>query len=173
MPTLIIARHAKAESSAGSLTDADRPLAIVGRKAATKLGEELAAAGYKPAVALVSPAVRTQQSWKLAAAALPDVELRTIDHLYETDVDGVLEEIAGLGADVNTAIVVGHEPTSSATIAYLAGQGSDTTSLKRNALGLQTGTAAILEFEGDWSSLDRRSARLVTIISGRDANRDV
>ena len=172
MPTLIIARHAKAEAPAAGLADADRPLAIIGRKASAKLGEELAAAGFKPTVALVSPAVRTQQTWKLASPALPDCEARTVDSLYETDVDGVIEVIAGLG-DVDTVIVMGHEPTSSATIAYLAGQGSDTTSLKRNALGLQTGTAAVLEFDGSWADLDARSARLTNIVSGRDVDRDV
>lgn len=172
MPTLIIARHAKAEAPAASLADAERPLAIIGRKASAKLGEEIAAAGLKPSVALVSPAVRTQQTWKLASPALPDCEARTVDSLYETDVDGVLEALAGLG-DIDTVLVMGHEPTSSATVAYLAGQGSDTTALKRNALGLQTGTAAVLEFDGEWADLGARNARLTTIISGRDVDRDV
>lgn len=172
MPTLIIARHAKAEAPATGLADADRPLAIIGRKAAGKLGERVAAAGLTPTLALVSPAVRTQQSWKLAATSLPECEARTVDSLYETDVDGVIEAVADLG-DVDTVIVMGHEPTSSATVAFLAGPGSDTTSLKRNALGLQTGTAAVLEFDGTWADLGSRSARLTTIISGRDADRDV
>lgn len=172
MPTLIIARHAKAEAPAAGLADIDRPLEIIGRKASAKLGEELAAAGVKPTLALVSPAVRTQQTWKLMAPSVPDCEVRTVDSLYETDVEGVLEAVAGLG-DVDSVIVVGHEPTSSATVAFLAGPGSDTTSLKRNALGLQTGTAAVLEFDGQWAGLGSRSARLTTIISGRDVDRDV
>src|SRR5690554_928233 len=120
MPTLIIARHAKAEAPATGLADAERPLAIIGRKASAKLGEELAGAGLQPAVALISPAVRTQQTWKLASPSFTKCEARTVDSLYETDVDGVLEAVAGLG-DVDTVIVVGHEPTSSATVAYLAG----------------------------------------------------
>src|SRR5690554_5500410 len=109
MPTLIIARHAKAEAPGSGLQDSERPLALIGRKASTKLGEEIAAAGLKPTVALVSPAVRTQQTWKLASAAFPDCETRTVEALYETDVDGKLEVVAGL-TGVETAIMVGHEP---------------------------------------------------------------
>lgn len=145
---------------------------MIGRKASAKLGEEIAAAGLKPEVALVSPAVRTQQTWKLASPALPDTQARTVDSLYETDVEGVLEVIADLG-DVETALVMGHEPTSSATVAFLAGPGSDTDALKRNALGLQTGTAAVLEFDGSWSDLGSRTARLTSIVSGRGVDRDV
>lgn len=171
MRTLIIARHAKAEVGASGLADAERPLAMAGRKAATRLGEEIVSAGLEPTVALVSPAVRTQQTWKLASASLPQCDARTVAGLYETDVDGVLSELAGLG-DANTVLVVGHEPTSSATVAFLAGPGSDTTALKRNALGLQTGTAAVLEFDGTWADLGSRSARLTAILSGRDADRD-
>lgn len=166
MRTLIIARHGKAEAPSPALLDTERPLSLVGRKASTKLGEEISAAGFKPSVALVSPAVRTQQTWKLASPAFTDCEARTVDDLYETDVEGVVSHLTDLG-DVDSVIVVGHEPTSSATVAFLAGLGSDTIALKRIALGLRTGTAAVLEFDGEWADLDSRSARLLTVISGR------
>ena len=42
MPTLILARHAKAEAPAPGLQDMDRALALIGRKASTKLGEVIA-----------------------------------------------------------------------------------------------------------------------------------
>ncbi|WP_062377562.1 SixA phosphatase family protein [Demequina pelophila] len=167
MPTLILARHAKAEGPTPGLTDDARPLALIGRKAAARLGEVIAEAGYNPDLALVSPAVRTQQTWKLMEASLAPTSASTIDALYETHVQGVLAELAELG-DVETVIVVGHEPTSSATAAFLAGKGSDTPALKRIAHGIQTGTAAVLEFEGEWDSLKARSARLLTVLSGRD-----
>ena len=167
MPTLIIARHAKAEAPAPGLQDRDRTLALMGRKASTKLGEELAAAGLRPDLALVSPATRTQQTWKLASAALPGTEMRTEDGMYETDVDGLLSVVRTLDAE-GTVILVGHEPTSSAAIAYLSGPGSDTGSLKNIANGLSTGTAAVLEFDGAWAGLDSRTARLTAVVSGRD-----
>ena len=167
MPTLIIARHAKAEAPALGLQDMERTLALIGRKASTRLGEQVAAAGLRPEVALVSPATRTQQTWKLMSAALPDTRIQTVDGIYETDVEGLLSVVREL-RDVQTAIMVGHEPTSSATTAYLSGPGSDTDSLKNIAHGLSTGTAAVLEFDGAWADLDSRTARLVAVLSGRD-----
>ncbi|WP_159448839.1 histidine phosphatase family protein [Demequina sp. NBRC 110053] len=167
MPTLIIARHAKAEAPAPGLQDMERTLALIGRKASTKLGQELAAASLAPQVALVSPATRTQQTWKLMSAALEGVDTRTVDGLYETDVEGLLSVAREL-EDVEVAVMVGHEPTSSAAAAYVAGPGSSTDALKSIAQGLSTGTAAVLEFDGPWDSLGSRTARLTAVISGRD-----
>lgn len=167
MPTLIIARHAKAEAPAPGLQDMDRTLALIGRKASTKLGEEVAAAGLTPELALVSPSTRTQQTWKLMSAALGDPESRAVEGLYETDIEGLVEVVNTIDG-VDTAILVGHEPTSSAACAFLAGPGSNTNALKRIAHGLPTGTAAVLEFDGTWAELGSRQARLTVVLSGRD-----
>ncbi|GMA37384.1 hypothetical protein [Demequina litorisediminis] len=70
--------------------------------------------------------------------------------------------------DVETAVMVGHEPTSSAAAAYLAGTGSDTPALKFIAHGLRTATAAVLTFEGSWADLASNSAVLTMVVSGRD-----
>ncbi|WP_062073359.1 SixA phosphatase family protein [Demequina sediminicola] len=168
MPTLILARHAKAEKP-GGIQDMDRPLALIGRQASAKLGAELVEAGLKPTLALVSPANRTQQTWNLMSKAFADCQERIVDDLYETHVDGLLEVLHDI-EDEETVIVVGHEPTSSAATAYLAADGSDTPSLKFVAHGLRTATAAVLTFDGPWSSLGSRTATLTTVISGRDVD---
>jgi phosphohistidine phosphatase len=49
----------------------------------------------------------------------------------------------------------------------LAGNGSNREALQRVAHGLQTGTAAILEFEGEWGDLGPDMARLRAVV-GRD-----
>ena len=167
MPTLILARHAKAEAPAPGLSDSDRALELIGRKASTRLGEVLARAGINPDLALISPALRTQQTWNLMSAAFSGVEERLEEELYETHVAGVEEILQGLG-DVDTVVVVGHEPTSSAVAAHLAGRGSDKTALQRIAHGLPTGTAAVLEFDCDWASISARCGRLTSVLSGRD-----
>lgn len=167
MPTLILARHAKAEAPAPGLNDIDRALALIGRKASTRLGEVIADAGYRPDLALVSPAVRTQQTWKLMSGALEDCAARTVDDVYETHVAGLVEVLHEAG-DAQTVVVVGHEPTSSAASAHLAGPGSDKTALQRVAHGLPTATAAVLEFDVPWSEIGSRSGRLMAVLSGRD-----
>ncbi|MDN4473097.1 SixA phosphatase family protein [Demequina zhanjiangensis] len=167
MPTLILARHAKAEAPAAGLSDMDRALAVIGRKASVNLGEALVEASLTPDVALVSPANRTQQTWKLMATALPECETRIVDAIYETHVPGLLRELNTLDVD-GVVVVVGHEPTSSAAAAFLSGSGSDKTALQRVAHGLPTGTAAVLEFDCSWAELGARTARLTAIVSGRD-----
>lgn len=167
MPTLILARHAKAEAPSSDLADTDRALALIGRKASTRLGQVIAEAGLSPELALVSPAVRTQQTWKLMSTALPGCSATTVDDLYETHVAG-LESVLHDIVDVDTVVVVGHEPTSSATAAHLSGPGSDKSALQRVAHGLPTGTAAVIEFDGAWADLGSRSGRLISVLSGRD-----
>ncbi len=167
MPTLILARHAKAEAPAPGLSDMDRALAVIGRKASTHLGEVIAEESLVPTLALVSPASRTQQTWKLMANALDGCESRTVESLYETHVPGLLKELNALDGE-EVVVVVGHEPTSSAAAAFLSGQGSDKRALQRVAHGLPTGTAAVLEFDCSWSELDARTARLTAVLSGRD-----
>ncbi|WP_296664794.1 histidine phosphatase family protein [Demequina sp.] len=167
MPTLILARHAKAEAPAVGLDDMARSLALIGRKASTLLGRVIADAGLQPSLALVSPAVRTQQTWKLMSPALEPCTLVTVDELYETHVAG-LEGVVRELADVDTVIMVGHEPTWSAAAAHLAGPGSERSALQRVALGLPTGTAAVLEFDCPWPEIGPRCGRLVSVLSGRD-----
>ncbi len=167
VPTLILARHAKAEAPAPGLSDADRALALIGRKASARLGQVIAEAGLTPSLALVSPAVRTQQTWKLMAQALAPCESTSVDPLYETNVAGVEEILRDL-ADVDTVVVVGHEPTSSATAAHLSGPGSERAALQRVALGLGTATAAVIEFDSPWAEIAAHQGRLIAVLSGRD-----
>jgi phosphohistidine phosphatase len=89
------------------------------------------------------------------------------EELYETHVGGVQRMINALDSEISTVMFVGHEPTASATAAYLAGSGSDGPSLKAVALGLRTGTAAVLETDVSWADVGRGDARLVGVYSGR------
>jgi phosphohistidine phosphatase len=164
MTRLVLVRHAKAEAPRPGLDDHDRALTLEGRSSAQSLANALADAGVEIAVALVSSAVRTQQTWKLMATAFPDADARTVPELYETHVGGVVAALRGAGSD-GTVAVVGHEPTISATAAWLAGPGSDTPALQRIAHGLPTGTAALLDFEGDLADLAQRAAVLTAICS--------
>ncbi|TIL97623.1 MAG: histidine phosphatase family protein, partial [Mesorhizobium sp.] len=56
MKQLLLLRHAKSNWDDPGLDDFDRPLAERGVKAARSIGRELAARGWLPDLALVSPA---------------------------------------------------------------------------------------------------------------------
>src|SRR5438094_761470 len=64
MDRLILLRHAKAENDAPSGDDFDRPLAPRGRREAAAMAGQLAALGIRPDLALVSPSLRTRETWE-------------------------------------------------------------------------------------------------------------
>jgi phosphohistidine phosphatase len=108
MDRLILLRHAKAESEAPSGDDFDRPLAARGRREAQAVGVQLAALRLKPDIALVSPALRTRETWELVEEATPAAKVRFDPALYNAEAGAIrrLAEKAGAG----TVIVVAHNP---------------------------------------------------------------
>ncbi|MGC4173780.1 SixA phosphatase family protein [Demequina sp.] len=162
MTRLVLVRHAKAEAPRPALDDHDRALTLEGRSSAQALAQALADAGVEIAVALVSSAVRTQQTWKLMEPTFDGAEAHTEESLYETHVGGVVGLLTALDTE-GTVAVVGHEPTISAAAAWLAGPGSDTKALQRIAHGLPTGTAALLDFEGPLRELGQNKAVLTAV----------
>ncbi|MCB2413895.1 histidine phosphatase family protein [Demequina sp. TTPB684] len=166
MPTLILARHAKAEAPQAGLDDHSRALTMEGRDAAARLAERLLAADLRPNVALVSSANRTVQTFKRMASVLGDVELRIDEDLYESARERFISVLARVG-DVQTVIVVGHEPTTSHVAAWLSGPGSLKRPLQRVAQGMPTSAAAVLELDMPWHEIGPKCARLVDVVEGK------
>ncbi|WP_291378528.1 histidine phosphatase family protein [Demequina sp.] len=168
MPTLILARHAKAEAPQAGLDDHSRALTMEGRDAAGRLAERLQAKGLRPDVALVSSSNRTVQTFKRMASVLGDVELRIEEDLYESARDRFISVLARVG-EVETLLVVGHEPTTSHVAAWLSGPGSLKQPLQRVSLGMSTAAAAVLEFDTPWPEIGPNAARLVDVVEGKPA----
>jgi phosphohistidine phosphatase len=164
---LVLLRHAKAEPGTGSVPDMQRPLALNGRKQAARVGMAFVSAGLVPELAVLSPSLRTRQTWDLAAAHLEPagysrVEVR--DELYEASVGDVLDLLRDIDPDVGSVLVVGHEPTMAATAAYLAAPGSDDAALAQVRVGVPTATYSVLESTDlPWSEWGKASARLVHV----------
>ncbi len=70
MDRLILLRHGEAHGRSPTGADMDRELTDRGRAAAGEAGRVLAAAALRPDRALVSPAVRTRQTWAAARASV-------------------------------------------------------------------------------------------------------
>lgn len=166
MPTLILARHAKAEAPQAGLDDHSRALTVEGRDAAARLAERLTAMGLKPDVALVSSSNRTVQTFKRMATVWGDVECHIEDDLYECARERFISVVARVGG-VDTVLVVGHEPTTSRVAAWLSGTGSLKQPLQRVAQGMPTATAAILEFDAPWAEIAPQGARLIDVVEGK------
>jgi phosphohistidine phosphatase len=108
MKRLILFRHGKAEGQAESGEDFDRALADRGLAEAAAMGRLLAKAGLVPDLALVSPAVRTRQTWEMAAPSFPDVRLQFAPSLYESNVHNI--RALAQAATADAVMVVGHNP---------------------------------------------------------------
>ncbi len=161
---LVLLRHAKAEQGFDG-PDALRALTGAGRTQSAWVGRSLLGAGLVPELALVSSAVRTQQTWlHLADAFDPVPETDQRDELYSASPGTVLEVVRGVDERVRTVLVAGHEPTISRTAALLASAASDATLVDRVVWGVPTATYAVLELPGPWAELDPGTARLVDVV---------
>ncbi len=159
-------RHSKAEQSGPS--DYERQLSDRGMGDAAAAGSWLADREVIPDQALVSAAIRTQQTWEaLADGAGWDLEGTLEEALYEAGAESALDLVRQTEGHVRTLIVVGHNPTI-ATLAALIddGEGDDEAGTAM-ALDYPTSAMAVFAYDGDWSDLDESSATLVAFHVGR------
>src|SRR3712207_4288166 len=113
MQRLIVFRHAKAERTSPTGEDFDRPLAPSGREDALLVAPALAEAGFKPALARVSPARRTIQTWEAAAVAFPQARAEIIRNLFHADADTLIASAEGHADRAETLMLVAHKDRKS------------------------------------------------------------
>lgn len=124
--TLIVMRHGKSDWSV-PVEDRRRPLKKRGRRQAAEAGRWLAANAPTIDLAVVSPAVRAADAWRLAAAELPNtVPERVEERAYTFDGTDLLEIVRGLDSapdarDASTVVLVGHSPACDGLVAHLTG----------------------------------------------------
>jgi phosphohistidine phosphatase len=108
--TLVLLRHGKSDWS-GDEPDHLRPLARRGRRQVPVAGRWLADHVGAVDLAIVSPAERARETWRLAAAEL-DVPppVREDERVYAASADELLDILRELGDQVATVVLVGHNP---------------------------------------------------------------
>jgi phosphohistidine phosphatase len=169
MKRLLLLRHAKSSWDDPALADFDRPLAPRGRKAAPRMGRELAARSWLPQLALVSPAARTRETWELVAAALPgSVPADFPDTLYDATAEDVLSEIQRTPKAMKTLLILGHNPGLEDLAKRLAGANSEARALQRLREKFPTAALARFDLDGKWTELGFGGARLTHFLRPRD-----
>jgi phosphohistidine phosphatase len=160
MGRLMLLRHAKSDKS-GTMTDHDRPLADRGRRDAPLVGTYMAGEGLRPDLALVSTALRAQQTWALAGAAFAEpVRQHNDRRIYDGPASAILAMIRQLAPGPKTLVVVGHNPLLHQLALALAGTG-DPQALARLTAGYPTTGLAVIDFEGnDWADVSEGLGRL-------------
>lgn len=169
MKTLLLLRHAKSSWDDAGLADFDRPLAPRGLKAAPRMGRELAWRGWLPDAALVSPALRTRQTWELVAAELPDPPAAEFAKaIYDASADRLLAEIRKTPETADNLLVIGHNPGLEDFAGQLAADSSDAAALARLREKFPTSALARFVFDGGWDQLDTGAARLTHLLRSRE-----
>jgi phosphohistidine phosphatase len=165
--TLVVVRHAKAEQDGP--TDAERRLAERGHDDAAEAGRWLASEGVVPDRALVSAAVRTEETWRdLAEAAGWTLEPHLDRGLYTAGVDSALDLVRMLDDDVRCVVMVGHNPTVASLAQVLDAGDGDQDAGDRMLGGFPTSAVAVFGFDGSWSDLGPGTATLRAFHVGRD-----
>ena len=156
--TLLLLRHAKSDYPAG-VADHERPLAPRGEREAGLAGDWLRA--HAPAVdaVLCSTATRTRET---LARTRVDAPVNYVDRLYDATPGAVIEEINRVDPDVETLLVIGHEPTmSSLALGLATADGSNSTAAERISTKFPTSAIAVLRTAEPWDQLTLNGATLV------------
>jgi phosphohistidine phosphatase len=157
VPTLIVLRHAKAEHTLG-MADPDRALTGRGRRDAAATGDWLRAQGPLPALVLCSPSRRTRQT--LDGLGL-DARVSSVSYeptIYDNDADALLDLIRQTGEEVETLLLVGHNPSCHQLVFELTGSASDT---------FPTCALAVIELDGGWADAWPGSGRTTALRTPR------
>jgi phosphohistidine phosphatase len=168
MRRLILLRHAKSDWSDPGKPDHHRPLNERGRSSAPLIGRYMAHHHLIPDRALVSPAVRTRQTFALIAEAFerPPKEIGEA-RIYEADPDTLLAVVRETPASVHTLLLVGHNPGLQDVATLLIG-GGDNDARERLREKMPTGALAVIDFAtDDWRSVRPGAGRLDRFVTPR------
>jgi phosphohistidine phosphatase len=112
MKTLLLVRHAKTAPAGPGQSDHARALEDIGVTDAGKLAHYLRKKGLVPDQMLVSSANRTQTTAHILSTAFEGhhVDVVVSDELYLADVGFLEEVVTGASDEINTLMIVGHNP---------------------------------------------------------------
>jgi phosphohistidine phosphatase len=160
--TLVLLRHAKADHPSG-VSDEQRPLTARGHADAGAAGAWLARGGLRPDLVICSPAKRTRQTWHGVAVALPGdaaPQVRYEQEVYDGGAEELLSLVRGLGDEVRTVLLIGHNPSVSMLSSLLdpAAQ-NDSDGLRTSGLAVHRAAA--------WANFGRGAAAVAAVHTAR------
>ena len=164
MRRLMLLRHAKAVPQ-GELADENRPLAERGRTDMSAVAAFAAGRGLAPDLVLVSPAIRTLETWELLLPAFNGPPVHRIEpSLYAASAAQVLDVVRATGAEFQSLLMIGHNPGLEDAARILTGSG-ETDALIRFGGTMPTASLAVIELSGGWRDLQERTGRLEIFVT--------
>lgn len=164
---LILLRHMKSDRPKDT-PDHERPLAERGRRTGPIIGAYMAQAGLLPDFAIVSTALRTQQTWELVAPAFPAaVPAANESRVYEAPARQLLSVLREAPDDKRTVVLVGHNPGLEDLANMLIGTGASADLLLLREK-YPTGGLAVVDFDiSSWKDLAKSTGHLERFVTPR------
>jgi phosphohistidine phosphatase len=165
---LMLLRHAKSEKAEAGEPDRERHLNARGKSDAPMIGAYMAHHALIPDLALISPAVRTRETWERIVAELPNRPRETFEErLYNAGRQQILVLVKETAPAARTLMLIGHNPGLHDLARQLIASG-DVEARERLNEGLPTSGLVVIDFAGnDWRKLHARSGRLAHFITPR------
>jgi len=148
MKKLYLMRHATSNWPEGIATDIERPLTPKGEKEALEMAKVLRSKTDSLDFMMVSSAIRTQSSAKVLKEQIEIKKSLVTEDIYETTHEHLLEVILSFPKDIDTLLLVAHNPSISMLTTLFLGTYAD----------LPPAVLVEIHFNVDhWSDLDRES----------------
>jgi phosphohistidine phosphatase len=154
MKTLYLVRHAKSSWKDQSLSDQQRPLNKRGHTSALAMGERLRKHHVEVELLYSSPALRALTTARYLADAINyDHEKIQIDSdIYFSGIDAMLQLVQECDPEINTMMLVGHNPDMTAFLNFLCGYQTS---------NMPTCSIATIEFNVEWKKIAQSDGTLV------------
>lgn len=138
----------------------DRALTKRGRRDSEEVGRLLASEHLLPDLVLVSPSLRTLETWEAVRPSLPPVTVRLEAGIYEAEAEDLLQIVRATPDGVRTLLMVGHNPGFEDLARGLPGHG-DRYAMARMRTKFPTAAFAVVDFPEDhWAAAGRGKGRL-------------
>lgn len=162
MKVLLITRHAKASREDVSLPDFERPILPKGKKRTLQVCEDLKRLHLKPDFIITSSAKRTKETVKIIANEflLSEEKIQENKKFYLAGIDDWLDAITLADNNIDTLMLVGHNPT----VSYLTNYFSP----HQKVEALPTSATACIKFNcDDWMQISAQNAEYIELITGK------
>jgi len=163
--TIYLARHAKSSWSTNA-SDFERPLSKRGFSDAEKVGKEMDRLAWHPEKIISSPALRASQTCQAYCDAIgfthSNVEWKK--DFYATYTITLLHAITGLNENIQSVMLVGHNPSMEDLLIHLCCQSELSEIRQSNGKLFTTSNIMKLTFDGRWKDLMASEAELNAVL---------
>jgi len=163
---LLILRHAKSSWNSDAATDFDRPLSKRGRRDAPRVGRFLRDQRLVPDYVVSSPAERAKQTVIAVCAEMgigPE-RIQWDPRIYHAGAGALLDVLNDCPDDARRVLIAGHNPGLEILLQNLC---DHEVPMPDDYKLMPTAAVAHLEILSDWSALEGRLARLVSLTRAR------